>query len=57
MGHKWFDSTITDELLSKVLILLELIFIEGGSNWCFSFLFTTRCYFVIFVHFFDLDLY
>jgi hypothetical protein len=31
MVHKWFDSTITDELLSKVLVLLELIFIRDGS--------------------------
>ena len=25
--HKWFNSTITDELLSNVLVLLELIFL------------------------------
>ena len=31
MVLKWFDSTITDELLSKVLVLLELIFIRDGS--------------------------
>ena len=31
MVHKWFNSTITDELLSKVLVLLELIFIRDGS--------------------------
>lgn len=29
--HKWFNSTITDELLSKVLVILELIFIRDGS--------------------------
>ena len=31
MVHKWFDSTITDELLSKLLVLLKLIFIRDGS--------------------------
>jgi hypothetical protein len=31
MVHKWFDSTITDELLSKVLVLLGLFYIRDGS--------------------------
>ena len=31
MVHKWFDSTITEELLSKVLVLLELISVRDGS--------------------------
>jgi hypothetical protein len=31
-GNKWFNiSTITDELLSEVLVVLELIFIRDGS--------------------------
>ena len=30
-AHNWFRSTITDELLSKVLVLLELIFTRDGS--------------------------
>ena len=29
--NKRFDSTITDDMLSKVLVLLELIFIRDGS--------------------------
>ena len=29
--YNWFRSTITDELLSKVLVLLELIFTRDGS--------------------------
>ena len=29
--HKWVNSTITDELLSLVLVLLELIFVSDGS--------------------------
>ena len=29
--HKWFNSTVTDELVSKVLVLLELFFIRDGS--------------------------
>jgi hypothetical protein len=31
MVHKRFNSIISDELLSEVLVLLELIFIRDGS--------------------------
>ena len=62
MVHKWFHSTVTDDLLSKVLVLLELIFVRDGSFEVAAIgvfigvlsLFTTRCYFV---YFFDLHLY
>ena len=29
--NNWFNSTITDELLCEVVVLLELIFIRDGS--------------------------